>query len=36
LIACEYGPMALGAPGVETASRVKLIETLHGRKLREY
>jgi hypothetical protein len=25
LIACEYGPIALGALGVETTSRVKLL-----------
>src|SRR5260370_38401916 len=25
LIACEYGPIALGALGVETASRVKVL-----------
>jgi hypothetical protein len=25
LMACEYGPIAFGALGVETASRVKLI-----------
>jgi hypothetical protein len=25
LIACEYGPIALGALGVETTSRLKLL-----------